>query len=255
MLSRDSLGLSAGDAASPLNLKGENMQWYLILKCKMKLHQLKLHSAVLCYPLGLSSLLLWGVQVFLARSICGTAGVVDAEGSVATVGCAGSDSLGLDLGTEGDCSALGTVTSFAPLESSPQCGQYLQSFKREAQLRWKRWEMLPYGRHSMKVPCCKETKTASYSFICNCLIHCGWSHSNHTHIHLVLGWIYSPSTVYTEKTYAGKLQTERSLDMFRDRTYDVLVVRQERTLTTEIMKKLVIVLGAVAVNISQYKIV
>ena len=79
--------------------------------------------------------------------------MVGTDGSVATVGTAGSDGPGFDLGTEGDWSAIGTVTSFAPLASSPQWGQNLRSFKMEAQSRWKRWEMLPYGLHSMKVPC------------------------------------------------------------------------------------------------------
>ena len=75
---------------------------------------------------------------------------------MAAVGAAGSDGPGFDLGTEGDGSAFGTVTSFAPLASSPQWGQNFRSFKMEAQSRWKRWEMLPYGRHSMKVPCGTE---------------------------------------------------------------------------------------------------
>lgn len=89
-------------------------------------------ASVLCYLLGLSSLLLCGSLVFLALRICGTAGVVGTEGRVAT---AGSDVPGFDLGTEGDGSALDTVTSFTPLASSPQCGQNLTFFKTEAQSR------------------------------------------------------------------------------------------------------------------------
>lgn len=78
-------------------------------------------ASVQSYLLGLSSsLLLCGSLVFLARSTCGTAGMFGTDGSVATVGTAGSDGPGFDLGTEGDWSAIGTVTSFAPLASSPQ---------------------------------------------------------------------------------------------------------------------------------------
>lgn len=108
------------------------------------------------YLLGLSSLLLWGSLVFLALSICGTAGVFGTDGRAATVGTAGSDTPVSDLGTEGDGSAFSTLTSFAPLASSPQWGQNLRSFKMEAQSWWKRWEMLPYGLHSIKVPCGTE---------------------------------------------------------------------------------------------------
>lgn len=43
-----------------------------------------------------------------------------AEGRAATVGTAGSDSPGLDLGTEADGSGFDTVTSLAPVASSPQ---------------------------------------------------------------------------------------------------------------------------------------
>lgn len=92
-------------------------------------------ASVVCYLLGLSSLLLCGSLVFLALRICGTAGVVGTEGRVATVGTAGSDVPRFDLGTEGDRSALDTVTSFTPLASSPQCGQNLTFFKTEAQSR------------------------------------------------------------------------------------------------------------------------
>lgn len=61
--------------------------------------------------------------------------MVGTDGSVATVGTAGRDGPGPDLGTEGDGSAFSTVTSFAPLASSPQWGQNLRSFKMEAQSR------------------------------------------------------------------------------------------------------------------------
>lgn len=71
------------------------------------------------------------------------------EGRLAT---AGSDGPGLLLGTEASGSAFGTKTSLAPLASSPQWGQNLWPFRTEAQPRWKRWEMLPYGRHSMNEP-------------------------------------------------------------------------------------------------------
>lgn len=65
---------------------------------------------------------------------------------------AGSKGPGFDLGMEGDRSGFGNMTSVAPLASSPQWGQNLRSFRMEAQSRWKRWEMLLYGRHSMKEP-------------------------------------------------------------------------------------------------------
>lgn len=58
--------------------------------------------------------------------------MVDTEGRVATDS---SDGPGLDLGTEGDGSSFGAVTSLASVASSPQCGQNLQSFKMEAQSR------------------------------------------------------------------------------------------------------------------------
>lgn len=92
-------------------------------------------TSALCYLLGLSSLLFCGSLVFLALSICGAAGAVGGDGRVATAGAAGSDGPGFDLGTEGDGSAFTTVTSFAPLASSPQWGQNLRSFKMEAQSR------------------------------------------------------------------------------------------------------------------------
>lgn len=61
--------------------------------------------------------------------------MVGTDGRVATVGIAGSDGPGFDLGTEGNGSAFDTVTSFAPLASSPQCGQNLIFIKTEAQSR------------------------------------------------------------------------------------------------------------------------
>lgn len=61
--------------------------------------------------------------------------MVGTDGRVATVGTAGSDGPGLDLGTEGDGAAFNIVISFAPLASSPQWGQNLRSFKMEAQSR------------------------------------------------------------------------------------------------------------------------
>lgn len=92
-------------------------------------------ASVVCYLLGLSSLLLCGSPVFLALRICGTASVVGTDGKLATTGTAGSDGPGFDLGTEGEESALDTMTSFMPLASSPQCGQNLTFFKMEAQSR------------------------------------------------------------------------------------------------------------------------
>lgn len=55
-------------------------------------------------------------------------------------------------GTVEVVSALAMVTSLALLASSPQWGQKLCPFSTEAQARWKRWEMLMSGWHSMKVP-------------------------------------------------------------------------------------------------------
>lgn len=55
-------------------------------------------------------------------------------------------------GTVEVVSALAMVTSLALPASSPQCGQKLWPLSTEAQARWKRWEMLLSGWHSMKVP-------------------------------------------------------------------------------------------------------
>lgn len=107
------------------------------------------------YLLGLcssGSLVFCGSLLFLALSVGGTAGVAGVDGNAATGDTAGSDGPGSDLGTEGDGSGFGAATSFALLASSPQCGQKRRSFRMEAQPRWKRWEMLPYGRHSRKAP-------------------------------------------------------------------------------------------------------
>lgn len=95
----------------------------------------KAATLVMCYLLGLSSLLLCGSLVFLALRTCGIAGVFGTNGKFATAGIAGSEGPGFDLGTEGEESALDTVTSFASLASSPQCGQNLTFFKMEAQSR------------------------------------------------------------------------------------------------------------------------
>lgn len=91
-------------------------------------------QAVLCYLLGLSSLPLCGSLLFLALSPC-IRNMFGTEAGIATADTAGSDDSGFNLGTEGDRSALGTVTSFAPQASSPQWGQNLRSFKIEAQSR------------------------------------------------------------------------------------------------------------------------
>lgn len=120
------------------------------------------------YLLGLSSRLLWGLLVFLALSIFGTAGVFGTDGRVAAVSTDGSDTPGFERGTEGDESAFSIVTSFAPLASSPQWGQNLRSFKMEAQTRWKRWEMLPYGLHSIKVPCGTEYLSCHFEWHLPC---------------------------------------------------------------------------------------
>jgi len=57
-----------------------------------------------------------------------------------------------EAAVSGPGAGWGAVTSTAPLASSPQWGQNRRSLRMEAQARWKRWEMLPYGRHSMKEP-------------------------------------------------------------------------------------------------------
>lgn len=91
-------------------------------------------QAALCYLLGLSSLPLCGSLLFLALSPC-IRNMFGTEAGIATADTAGSDDSGFNLGTEGDRSALGTVTSFAPQASSPQWGQNFRSFRMEAQSR------------------------------------------------------------------------------------------------------------------------
>lgn len=61
-------------------------------------------------------------------------------------------------GTVEVVSALAMVTSLALLASSPQWGQKLWPFSTEAQARWKRWEMLRSGWHSINVPCKMKKK-------------------------------------------------------------------------------------------------
>lgn len=134
--------------------------WFLHLFYRRRWEVINQHNCLL----GLSSRLLWGSLVFLALSICGTAGTFGTDGRVAAVGTARTDTPGFDLGTEGDGSAFSTVSSFAPLVFSPQWGQNLRSFKTEAQSRWKRCEMLPYGLHSMKVPCGKEYLSCHFNW-------------------------------------------------------------------------------------------
>lgn len=65
-------------------------------------------------------------------------------------------------GTVEVVSALAMVTSLALLASSPQWGQKLWPFSTEAQARWKRWEMLTSGWHSMKVPCATKCNRSTW---------------------------------------------------------------------------------------------
>lgn len=74
-------------------------------------------------------------------------------------------------GTVEVVSAFAMVTSLALLASSPQWGQKLWPSSTEAQARWKRWEMLTSGWHSMNVPCTtnniRPTYWSSAAFVSN----------------------------------------------------------------------------------------